>query len=337
MNCKYLRQIWLYLFAALLLPVALCYAEEKRTLKPEPVREAAPQYQNVKLDALQPLDWSKAEEVRSGVRIFRLASEGSWQTRQLHEGARLMKIVLMRVDLAGLKFTGTGRDKDWGKPMPDHPKTIIRTLRERTADFMRHARRSTTECGRGLDMIVASNTAPWSPWEPPYNHKYGNPSGIEISDGIIVCDNPNHFRALFVVWKNGDIDITDDIPRERFNDVWLAYTGFGLLIQKGKNTQCSAYDRDLYPRMAVGLSADRKYIFFLTIDGRQPGWSDGAYGSDMQVLFHAAGANDAISLDGGGSATLCYWDDQQQKPIMLNRHTKSGYARPCGMNWGLYK
>ena len=63
----------------------------KPALKPEPVREAAPLYQPVLLDALK-LDWAKAEELRPGVRVFRLASEGAWQTRQLHEGPRLMKI-----------------------------------------------------------------------------------------------------------------------------------------------------------------------------------------------------------------------------------------------------
>ena len=308
----------------------------KPALKPEPAREAAPLYQPVLLDALK-LDWEKAVELRPGVRVFRLASEGAWQTRQLHEGPRLMKIVLMRVALQGLQFTGTGRDKDWGQKMPDHPTGIIRTLRVRTADFMKHARAPKDQGGRGLDMIVASNTAPWSPWQPPYTHKYGDPSGIEISDGTIVCDNRNHYRAIFVVWKSGKLEITDDIPRERFPDVWLAHTGFGLLIRDGKDTPCSGYDRAINPRMAAGYSKDQKFLFLLTIDGRQPGWSDGAYGSDMQKLFRAAGASDAISFDGGGSATLCYWDDKTQQPVMLNRHTKSGYARPCGMNWGLYR
>ena len=326
---------WLSVIVAMLLSATLLPAQEnKPALKPEPQREAAPQYQEVKLDALQ-LDWNNAIELRPGVRIFRLASEGTWQTRQLHEGARLMKIILMRVELNGHTFTGTGRDKDWGKPMPDHPKSTIRTLRERTADFMRQARKPQSEGGRGLNMIVASNTAPWTPWEPPYNHKYADPTGIEISDGVIVSDNPNYLRALFVVWKDGRLEITDDIPRERFSEVWLAYTGFGLLVRNGVNTPCSDYDSNLFPRMAVGLSANKKYLFLLTIDGRQPGWSDGAYGADMQALFQAAGAYDALSLDGGGSSTICYWDDQQQKPIMLNRHTKSGYARPCGMNWGI--
>lgn len=315
---------------------ALADGTAKPALKPEPVREAAPQYRQVDMAALQ-LDWGDAEEVRPGVRVFRLDGQGQWQTRQTHEGPRLMKIVLMRVDMDGLAFTGTGRDKDWGKPMPDHPQGVIRTLRERTADFMMRCRRPADQGGRGLEMVVASNTAPWSPWQPPYTHKYGDPAGIEISDGVVVCDNPNYYQALFVVWRDGRMEITDGIPRDRYPEVWLAHAGFGLLIRDGQNTPCGGYERGLYPRMAAGYSRDQRHLFLLAIDGRQPGWSDGAYGADMQLLFHAAGADDAISFDGGGSTTLCYWDDALQKPVMLNRHSKGGYARPCGMNWGLYR
>lgn len=322
---------------ASLLSISLIGAEAKKpALKPEPVREASPQYREVELDKLA-LDWKKAEEVRPGVRVLRLACEGPWQTPQLHEGPRLMKIVLMRVRMKGLKFTGSWRDKDWGKKMPDHPKGIIRTLRMRTADFMKQMRQPKEEGGFGRDMVVASNTAPWSPWEKPFTHKYGNPTGINISDGQIISDNRNHYKAIFVVWKDGRMEVTDDIPRDRRDDVWLAHSAFGLLIRQGQDTPLGGYDRAIMPRMAAGFSPDQKYLYLLTIDGRQPGWSDGGYGTDMQKLFRAAGASDAISFDGGGSATLCYWDDKTQKPVMLNRHTKGGYARPCGMNWGLYK
>ena len=142
----------------------------------------------------QQIDWKNAEEIREGVRLVRLdrkvkldkpRSEDQLKKDQaradknagkpgilkVEPDFRPMKIVVMRVNLKleGLTFTGTGRDKDWGEKMPDYPKdnqnSIIRTLRVRTADFMKDARKPVEEGGRGLDMIVACNSAPWAPWE----------------------------------------------------------------------------------------------------------------------------------------------------------------------------
>ncbi|HCH87127.1 MAG TPA: hypothetical protein DFL85_16665, partial [Lentisphaeria bacterium] len=48
------------------------------------------------------------------------------------------------------------------------------------------------------------------------------------------------------------------------------------------------------------------------------------------------GAADAINMDGGGSATLCYWDEKTKTPVTVNRQTESGYQRPVGSNIGIY-
>ncbi len=102
------------------------------------------------------LDWDSAKELRKGLKLIQL---------ELTE-PRLMKVSIIRLDLTlpGLKITGTERDADWGKEMPDRPGEIIRTKRERTADFMRRTRKSKNEGGRGLDMIVAANASPGLPW-----------------------------------------------------------------------------------------------------------------------------------------------------------------------------
>ena len=90
------------------------------------------------------------------------------------------------------------------------------------------------------------------------------------------------------------------------------------------------------PRIAYGLSKDRHYFYILTVDGRQKGWSLGATGRELATMLRDAGAADAINMDGGGSATLCYWDEAKQTPVTVNRHTKEGYQRPVGSNIGIY-
>lgn len=306
------------------------------------------------------IDWRKAVQPRKGVRYVCIEKVLERKTGNLLTDKvlysnwpelkaapkesvpaeqRLLKGVIMKVDLTlpGLGFTGLERDPDWGQPMPDHhPKNpnvqpnTIRTRRVTTTAFMLDRRK------RGLDMIVASNSAPWSPWESPFNHKYANPAGLQITDGAVVADNnPNGKRPMLIIWKNGTIDITDTVTADQYDKVWFAQTGFGI-IMRDRNGDTNPHGA-LEPRLAFALSKDRKSLFLLTVDGRQPGWSNGANMKDLCDILLDAGACDALNMDGGGSTTLCYWDDKAQKPVVLSHPTSLGsYLRPCGNNMGLY-
>lgn len=59
-----------------------------------------------------------------------------------------------------------------------------------------------------------------------------------------------------------------------------------------------------HPRTAVGLSKDKKTVYFLTVDGRQPGLSIGVDLPDLAEYMKNLGAWDAMNLDGGGSTTM---------------------------------
>ncbi|MDD3885965.1 MAG: phosphodiester glycosidase family protein [Victivallaceae bacterium] len=268
------------------------------------------------------IDWEKADLVQKGVRLVKLELTSP----------RLMKVYIMRVDLStpGLEFTATGRDPDWGKPMPDYPQAYrIRAKRLRTSDFMIDARKS------GKKMIAAANAAPWSPWVAPYDHKYSDPAGLCISDGIVLSDNGRQ-SAEFVVYKDGKCDIVKSIPAADYGKVHVAAAGFAILMLDGKRFEGGGYEKSLQPRMAFGLSADRRYLYLIAVDGRQEGWSLGATGDELSDLFTDAGAADAINMDGGGSATLCFWNEKASKPVVVNRHCDNGYTRPVGSNIGVW-
>lgn len=59
---------------------------------------------------------------------------------------------------------------------------------------------------------------------------------------------------------------------------------------------------DYQPRTAVGVSEDGKTVYLLVIDGRTDSWSYGAKYYDLAETMIAAGAYNAINLDGGGSS-----------------------------------
>ena len=273
------------------------------------------------------IDWESAKSIYPGIKLVKLK----------RTTPRLIRMAVMRIDLTtpGLSFTVTGRDADWGKPMPDYPKLQIRTKRTTTAAFMREMRAAAGGGKDGLNVVVAVNASPWRPWTNPYTHKYADPPGVNISDGVLV-GNRGGSNPAFVVYKDGKVDIVDKVPKKDFPKIKDSVAGFYMVARDGKVLPDKvAAARQCHPRTAYGLSADRRYLYLIVIDGRQKKWSLGAKGSETGAFLLEAGAWDVINMDGGGSTTMCYWDKRKKKPVMVNRHGKGGYMRPVANNLGI--
>jgi hypothetical protein len=59
-----------------------------------------------------------------------------------------------------------------------------------------------------------------------------------------------------------------------------------------------------HPRSAIGFNADTSRFFFVTVDGRQPGYSDGMTLFELAEFMRELGCSQALNLDGGGSTTM---------------------------------
>ena len=272
------------------------------------------------------IDWGRARDIRPGIKLV----------TGIKRSPRLIRYFIMRIDLKtpGLEFVTTGRDVDWGKPMPDYPKRTIRTKRRTVADFMKFARRPVKQGGLGKNMVVAFNATPWGPWVPPFNHKYADPPGLVISDGVVVTDHKQ--KAQFVIYRDGTADIVKSIPKEKLPEVRHTLSGFVINARDGKVLPPGKKDKGgTAPRTVYGLSADRRYMYVLAVDGRQPDWSMGVNNQESAAIIISAGASDAINMDGGGSTTMIYWDAVKGKPVMVNRHSVSGYMRPVATSLGV--
>ncbi len=91
------------------------------------------------------------------------------------------------------------------------------------------------------------------------------------------------------------------------------------------------------PRTALGIDAAGKRLWLVVADGRQPGYSEGASNADLLALFRELGVTDAMSLDGGGSATMAA--KGPAGPIVLSRpiHTGvPGRERPVANHLGVF-
>jgi len=276
-----------------------------------------------------PINWKRAPQPYPGIRYVTVSTNKP----------RPLKYSVIQVDLTipGLRFTSTQpvADKFYGQPMPDAPGQFIRTQRESTPKYMIRNRMMPNRGGRGYNMLVAANATPWSPWPAPKGNVFANPAGLVISEGVLVADNPNTFNAIFVVRKDGTIRIEQAVPREEYPNIWMALTGFGIILKDGKPVDGGGYEKELMPRLSYGLSQDNRYLYIMAIDGRQPGVSEGTKEDETAKLLKDAGAWNAIDMDGGGSATLCFWDPRGQKPKVLSSTGPSQYCREVGMNMGL--
>ena len=67
-----------------------------------------------------------------------------------------------------------------------------------------------------------------------------------------------------------------------------------------------------HPRTAVGFNSE--YIFLVTVDGRQPGYSMGMSLTELAQFIKELGADEAINLDGGGSTTMWVHGSIRNKP-----------------------
>ncbi len=78
-----------------------------------------------------------------------------------------------------------------------------------------------------------------------------------------------------------------------------------------------------HPRTAVGITGDRR-LLWVTVDGRQPPYSDGMSLAELADLMARLGARDALNLDGGGSTTMVV------RGVVVNRPSDAAGERAVG-------
>jgi hypothetical protein len=162
---------------------------------------------------------------------------------------------------------------------------------------------------------AAINAAPFS----PIHAEEGKPQdvrGLQVSRGERVSE-PTNYPALLIT-KDNQAAIA--APPFQLDRVFNAVGGFGIVLKGG---QVLGSDKPLHPRTAAGVSQDGRYLYLLVIDGRQPGYSDGASTAEVGEWLKLLGAWDGLNLDGGGTATMAI-EGPDGKPRLLNRPMHAG-------------
>jgi exopolysaccharide biosynthesis protein len=177
--------------------------------------------------------------------------------------------------------------------------------------------------------------------------------GLQISSGIVVSaetsadysGDPRAASLLFTTNKQPMFVFKNLPPGTNTTGIYTAITGFYPIVSNGVNigaASISAYpDSWIHlsqPRTAFGISQNGRYLYLMTIDGRQSGYSDGALDSETAYWMFQCGAWNAINMDGGGSTAL-YMADSTGNPVALNHSSYlPGYGREryIGSHFGVF-
>ncbi len=297
-----------------------------------------------------PIDWDSCPQriaIAPGVDYIPgiLTTAGGWP--------RTMVCHFVRIDLKtpNIRITGTDRCADWGDPMPEDYASGYekRTVREKTTDFLARNRGSKAQGGKARNAVLAWNNAAWSPWVSPYANLWGSPNGPLYSDGIQVSELATGYgthasasvpSGMVAVFKDGTADFIPQMTKAIAKKTWFCVPAFvARLVSSGQVPTHG--DTSVDPRTAIGVSQDKRYIYLIACDGRRDGWSSGCDFPSLSTLLVAMGCWDAINLDGGGSSTLCAWNEAANKPSVLNRPSSSSSwnlsaLRDNGSNAAIY-
>jgi hypothetical protein len=188
---------------------------------------------------------------------------------------------------------------------------------------------------------VAINGGFYSSSAGPNDVPLGTPEdvrGMALSLGNLVspADDPTRAATLLFTTNNQPTLVPNNTGVST-EGVYTAVSGDRVLLTNGVVAVVPIpNDRD--PRTAIGVSQDRRYLYLLTLDGRQPGWSDGADWYNTALWLQRFGAHEGINVDGGGSTTSVM-ADCQGKAVRLNRSSfvaAYGRERIIGHNFGVY-
>ncbi|QDU35411.1 hypothetical protein KS4_34920 [Poriferisphaera corsica] len=131
---------------------------------------------------------------------------------------------------------------------------------------------------------------------------------------------------------------TEYMPRNV--KIYNAISGSHMLVRNGKakTFEKRPFNDVYHPRTAAGVTVDDK-VLLVTVDGRQPDFTEGASLAELAEIMVGLGAKDAINLDGGGSTTMVMADPVMRvvnNPSDAKSNGNAGRERSNGVNIALF-
>jgi hypothetical protein len=110
--------------------------------------------------------------------------------------------------------------------------------------------------------------------------------------GLVIGDNISFSLSIDSKWMNAKFILASGPMLVKDSKVFMTMD------------ENSSRAREVTARSAVAIDQSKNRVFFVTVDGRQPGFSSGMNLKQFAQYLVELGADRAINLDGGGSTTL---------------------------------
>jgi hypothetical protein len=91
-------------------------------------------------------------------------------------------------------------------------------------------------------------------------------------------------------------------------------------------------DRQRHPRTMAGVDQAGRFLWFVVVDGRQPGYSEGITLVEGARIMQEFGCHNATNLDGGGSSIMLV---QRDGALQVVNRPSGGRPRPVPVMWGV--
>ena len=187
----------------------------------------------------------------------------------------------------------------------------------------------------GLQLAV--NGAGFEPWYTngifdsyPRSGDPVKPIGFAASEGVVYSQATDNEPVLYISRTN----------RARFNsppgNIFNAISGNAMLVEKGEIVIND--DQTPQPRTSIGVDKNGRNLIIVVVDGRLPGYSEGATLGELAQIMIEFGAYHAMNLDGGGSTTLVR-EGQFGQNVLLNTPIQNqipNRQRVVGNHLGVY-
>jgi hypothetical protein len=243
--------------------------------------------------------------------------QGITYERIVRQDPRPMVIHVVTIDLKanGIKTLVTQGDPNQGRPL---------------------SAKTTSEFLEDNNLQLAINGDAFTPWQDlgplGFSPKPGErvtPQGFAASKGTVYSQDTDEQPTLYI-YQNNKASMNALTGK-----VYNAVSGFELLLWNG-NIRDGLNNSSTDPRTAVGLNRPGNKLIIVVIDGRQPGYSEGATLAELAQILLDHRAWSGMNLDGGGSSTLVI-EGENGEPEILNSPVHQGIPgneRPVGNHLG---
>ena len=245
--------------------------------------------------------------------------QGIAYERIVRQDPRPMVIHVVTIDLKanGIKTLVTPGNPDEARPL----------AAKRTTQFLADNK-----------LQLAINGDMFQPWQDlgplgysPQPGERVTPNGFAASKGVVYAQDTDEQPTLYI-YQNNKASMNALIGK-----VYNAVSGFPLLLWNG-NIADGLNSSDIDPRTAVGLNRAGNKLIIVIVDGRQPGYSEGATYAELAQILLDHKAWSGMNLDGGGSSTLVI-EGKNGEPEILNSPIHQhipGNERPVGNHLGFW-